>query len=425
MRNASSPPGVIQVDRLWKRFRADRNRPVLRDEIARLTDYRKQQTDSRRWRWALRDINLDIPRGEAVGLFGANGSGKSTFLKILTRVMYPTAGHLGIGGRVGALIEVKAGVHPDLTGRENIFLYGSIMGLPRREIERKFDEIVDFAELGDALDRQLKYYSSGMAMRLGFAVAAFLEPDVLLVDEVLAVGDATFQQKCLDRMRAVLREGTTLVFVSHDLASVESISSRGIWLNNGVVAADGPIRSAISAYRQAIESTAELVSGSTGEVTVAASVTGEDRSGSPRSQASMHVDITLTALAPRTVLAFLGVSEGSSTPIFTLQHGDHLEPGPNRISCVVPSLPLPRGRYFLWAAITDTAGAEITAWHPVLPFDVQGPELEPFLPGITRLSPVDVGACWTMSAPIADESRLQASKNLTRYSLESANAQEA
>ena len=218
--SSSYPAGAIAVDRIWKRFRADRNRPVFRDEIGRLADSIRGRGNSRHWRWALRDVNLDIQPGESVGLFGANGSGKSTLLKILTRVMYPTAGWLQISGRVGALIEIRAGVHPDLTGRENIYLYGSIMGLQRNEIDRRFDEIVAFAELSDALDRQLKYYSSGMAMRLGFAVAAFLQPDVLLVDEVLAVGDAAFQQKCLERMRSVLQEGTTLIFVSHDLASV-------------------------------------------------------------------------------------------------------------------------------------------------------------------------------------------------------------
>ena len=235
-------PGTIGIDHMWKRFRADRTRPIFRDEVVRLSDRLHGRSGPERWRWALRDIEADIAPGEAVGLFGTNGSGKSTLLKILTRVMYPTAGDLRIRGRVGALIEVKAGIHPDLTGRENVFLYGSILGLRRAEIAARFDDIVDFAELSDAVDRQLKFYSSGMSMRLGFAVAAFLQPDILLVDEVLAVGDATFQQRCLDRMRAVLNEGTTLVFVSHDLASIEAIATRGIWMHYGEIAADGPVR---------------------------------------------------------------------------------------------------------------------------------------------------------------------------------------
>ncbi|MGH9056280.1 MAG: ABC transporter ATP-binding protein, partial [Acidimicrobiales bacterium] len=266
----------MEIDRVWKRFRADRSRPLLRDELGRVADRVRGHDDPTRWRWALRDIDLEVAPGESVGLFGTNGSGKSTLLKILTRVMYPTAGRLRIAGRVGALIEVRAGIHPDLTGRENVYLYGSIMGLTRSEVTSRFDAIIDFADLTDAVDRQLKYYSSGMAMRLGFAVAAFLEPDILLVDEVLAVGDATFQQRCLDRMRAVLQEGTTLVYVSHDLASVEAISTRGVWLRSGVVAADGPVRDSLSAYRGHIEADATLATDAGGAVRLAAVVGGPD-----------------------------------------------------------------------------------------------------------------------------------------------------
>jgi len=247
--------GTIAATHVWKRFRADRGRRLLRDELQLLSA--RARGHGRGWRWALRDVDLAAEPGEAVGLVGSNGSGKSTLLKILTRVTYPHTGRVETAGRVGALIEVRAGIHGDLTGRENIKLYGTLLGLGRRQIRERFDEIVAFAELEDAIDRQVKYYSTGMQMRVGFAVAAFLEPDILLVDEVLAVGDATFQHRCLERMRTVLAQGTTLVFVSHDLAAVEATCSRGLWLRQGVVAADGPVREVVNAYRQSIELEAE------------------------------------------------------------------------------------------------------------------------------------------------------------------------
>ena len=386
-------PGAIVVDQLWKRFHADRSRPVLRDEVARLTDRLHGRQDPRRWRWALRDLNLEIEPGEAIGLFGANGSGKSTLLKILTRVMYPSAGSVGISGRVGALIEVRAGIHPDLTGRENIFLYGSILGLRRAEIAGRFDAIVDFAELADAVDRQLKFYSSGMAMRLGFAVAAFLQPDVLLVDEVLAVGDATFQQRCLDRMRAVLTEGTTLVFVSHDLASVESISNRGLWLRNGEVQADGPVRESLAAYRRHIESSAEAGSIEEGVVGITAAVVGHNGEA-PRTRGPIRIDLQLTSAREQRVVAFIGVSEGSAAPVFSLSRELFLDAGVNLSTCTVDDLPLPRGQYSVWVAVTDTVGADLTPWHPVANFQLLGADLDPSLPGVMRLSPVYVDAHW-------------------------------
>ena len=397
----SAVPGVIEIDHLWKRFRADRSRPVLRDELERFANLLKRREDPRRWRWALRDLDIQVGQGEAIGLFGANGSGKSTLLKILTRVMYPTAGDLRIGGRVGALIEIKAGVHPDLTGRENIYLYGSIMGLRRQEIDRRFDAMVEFAELNEALDRQLKYYSSGMAMRLGFAVAAFLQPDILLVDEVLAVGDATFQQRCLDRMRAVLQEGTTLVFVSHDLASIESIAQRGLWLHNGELTADGPVRESISAYRHHIESAAELKTLDSGSVGVAVSASGSG-GAAPTSHESFRLDLAFTSSEARTIVAYIGISEGSAAPVFSLRQEVNLSEGYTYTGCSVRSLPLPRGRYFAWVAVTDMVGSDLTPWHPATTFDVQGGELDPVLPGVMRLSPVHVDAHWDVAEGSAE-----------------------
>ncbi len=205
------------------------------------------------WRWVLRDISILIRPGESVGLIGVNGSGKTTLLKIISRVMFPSAGFVRTEGRVGALLGVVAGLHQDLSGRENVFIYGSLLGWPRREISARFDEILDFAELGSAIDRQVKYYSSGMQMRLAFSIAAMLDPRILLVDEVLAVGDASFQQKSLTRMRQIIASGTTLVYVSHDLATVQAMCTRAIWLSAGKIVMDDHVERVIEAYLRSLE----------------------------------------------------------------------------------------------------------------------------------------------------------------------------
>jgi lipopolysaccharide transport system ATP-binding protein len=203
--------------------------------------------------WAVRDVSFQIKPGEVVGILGRNGAGKSTLLKILSGITDPTYGYADIYGRVGSLLEVGTGFHPELTGRENIFLNGAILGMRKAEVQQKLDEIVAFAEIDKFLDTPVKHYSSGMYVRLAFSVAAHLEPEILLVDEVLAVGDLAFQRKCLGKMDDVARGGRTVVFVSHNLGLLQALCERGIMLHHGVVHADGPIKETVEAYLQTLE----------------------------------------------------------------------------------------------------------------------------------------------------------------------------
>ncbi len=198
--------------------------------------------------WALNDISLEIKVGEVVGLIGRNGAGKSTLLKVLSKISYPTSGRVTVNGRVASLLEVGTGFHEELTGRENIYLNGSILGMAKKEVDAKFDAIVDFAAVERFIDTPIKRYSSGMRLRLGFAVAAHLDPEVLLVDEVLAVGDAGFQKKCLDTMEDLRSGGRTVIFVSHNMAAVENLCTRCVWIDGGRVKEDGDPRTVIQSY---------------------------------------------------------------------------------------------------------------------------------------------------------------------------------
>ena len=265
-----SPEGTIVVDHVWKRFRVDRGRRLLRDHLGRAAGRMRGRTSTRTTGAGCCATSRSRSQpGEAVGIVGANGAGKSTLLKIISGLMFPHTGQITTEGQVGALIEVMSGIHSELTGRENINIYGNLLGLGRKEVAAKFDEIVAFAEIEDAIDRQVKFYSSGMKVRLGFAVAAFLEPRILIVDEVLAVGDSSFQQKCLERIRQVIQSGTTLLLVSHDLASVGAAATRGIWIADGVVRMDGPIDQTLAGYRKMIEAQAEANADVKGLVRVA------------------------------------------------------------------------------------------------------------------------------------------------------------
>ena len=247
---------VIHAEGLGKRYRRglQASRGLLRDSIARtfrspLSVFRRANQETF---WALKDVSLEVGEGEVLGLIGQNGSGKTTLLKILSRITQPTAGWAEIHGRVGSLLEVGTGFHPELTGRENTYLSGAILGMRKNEIARKFDEIVAFAELEKFIDTPVKHYSSGMYVRLAFAVAAHLDPEILLVDEVLAVGDINFQKKCLGKMGDVARAGRTVVLVSHQLNQIRRLCHRVVWLDAGSVSHVGPTHEVVSAYESAM-----------------------------------------------------------------------------------------------------------------------------------------------------------------------------
>jgi ABC-type polysaccharide/polyol phosphate transport system ATPase subunit len=241
---------ALRMDHVSKKFRRGEIHDSLRDLIPALTGrfLRGSSELEKQEFWALDDVCFEVERGEAFGIIGPNGAGKSTILKLLSGILVPTRGQLSVNGSLSALIEVGAGFHPDLTGRENIYLNGSILGMKRQEIAAKFDEIVEFSGLAEFLDTPVKRYSSGMYARLGFSVAAHVDPDVLVVDEVLSVGDLVFQRKCLQRMGEVLNSGATVVFVSHSLRAVAELCSRSMLLIGGRVAALGPSDGVISEY---------------------------------------------------------------------------------------------------------------------------------------------------------------------------------
>ncbi|MDY0038798.1 MAG: polysaccharide ABC transporter ATP-binding protein [Desulforhabdus sp.] len=249
---------AIQANRLGKRykvltgqFRHNTLRDQLAESVKSMCRWNGRRREEEKLVWALKDVSFEVRQGETLGFIGRNGAGKSTLLKLLSRITEPTTGNAKIYGRIASLLEVGVGFHPELTGRENIFLNGIILGMSKREIKRKFDEIVEFAETGIYIDTPVKRYSSGMHVRLAFAVAAHLEPEILVVDEVLAVGDVAFQKKCLGKMGEVAKEGRTVLFVSHNMIAVNSLCSRTIWLNAGGIVQDGPTAEVVTNYLSA------------------------------------------------------------------------------------------------------------------------------------------------------------------------------
>jgi ABC-type polysaccharide/polyol phosphate transport system ATPase subunit len=307
-------PGEVHVDGVSRRFvvRARETQTLKELVVARGRTGAEEV-------WALRDVSLQIVPGEAVGLVGRNGSGKSTLLRLIAGIIRPTAGRVQTEGRIGSLLELGAGFHPDFTGRENVELNGALQGLSRARIRERFDEIVGFAELEHAIDRPVRTYSSGMTMRLGFAIAAFLEADVLLLDEVFAVGDESFQRKCFGVIAAFKERGGTILFVSHDASAVERLCDRAVLLQDGSVAFDGPVHEAITRYRRALAESGDAAAMrdgapvGTGEARVAtAKLVSADGDARDRFLAGepFGLDVTLTGAVAAPML-HLEVRDGS------------------------------------------------------------------------------------------------------------------
>jgi homopolymeric O-antigen transport system ATP-binding protein len=250
MSSVSARPARVRFQNIVQRFRVIRERPdTLRETFAHLFRKRTSYYDFE----ALKGISFSVCDGEAVGIIGRNGSGKSTLLRVIAGVYRPSAGVVQISGKVAPLIELGAGFHPDLTGRENIILNGLLLGLSKREIQKREGKIIDFAELGGFIDSPVKQYSSGMFMRLGFAIATEVDPDILLMDEILAVGDAAFQQKCLERIDAFHRQGKTIFMVSHAPGNIRKFCQRALWIHDGVLRADGPADEVLGRYEEILQ----------------------------------------------------------------------------------------------------------------------------------------------------------------------------
>jgi lipopolysaccharide transport system ATP-binding protein len=365
-----SSPAIV-VHELSKRYRLGTRRSdygSLRESVARAAARpvnrllgRTPAPTAAGYLWALRDVSFEIMPGETVGIIGRNGAGKSTLLKVLSRITRPTAGWVEVRGRVGSLLEVGTGFHPELTGSENIFLNGAILGMKKMEIRRRFDDIVDFAEVHGFLDTPVKRYSSGMRVRLAFAVAAHFEPELLIVDEVLAVGDLAFQRKCIGKMGEVTAEGRTVLFVSHNTAVMQTLCRRGILLEDGAIVTDAPVGDAVAAYLRRLEqaSATSLLErrdrrGWQHARLREVHVTSTDPSGILTSGAGARFRFDATATLSRMSCSFT-VLDHVGNPVMTLSS---LRAGPadgeasagdgaagGRFECLIEELPLVPGRY--------------------------------------------------------------------------------
>jgi lipopolysaccharide transport system ATP-binding protein len=395
---------AILVEGIGKRYRLGANAGVfnygtLRETVANVAGRQRrrlrglwsgvsQAAAAPDYIWALSDVSLRIDRGEVVGIIGANGAGKSTLLKILSRITKPTVGAAELRGRIGTLLEVGTGFHPELSGRDNIHLSGTILGMRRSEIQRRFDEIVEFAGIGRFIDTPVKRYSSGMYVRLAFAVAAHLEPEILLVDEVLAVGDAEFQKKCLGKMQNVVREGRTVLFVSHNMAAIKGLCPRAIWFAGGRVAADGHADDVVDRYlagsapaavRGEVPANAPRVG--SGEARVIR-VALQNRRGADVERVyygqPIRVVLTLAVSEPvRDAIAGVGISAVDGTRVATSHSTDGGRPalslprGEHRIAVDLDVTLLPH-TYTLDVTVVRSDGYDIDSVNRVLDFTAMG-----------------------------------------------------
>jgi len=362
---------LIAFDGVWKKFRRGEHHDSLRDLIPALVKRMAGRRESALHAdefWVLRDVSFEVRPGQALGIIGPNGAGKSTALKLLTRILKPTRGTATLTGRVGALIELAAGFHPDLTGRENIFLQGAIMGMKREEIRRRFDEIVDFAGIPDFIDTPVKRYSSGMNARLGFAIAAHVDPEVLLIDEVLAVGDFSFQQKCYGRLERFRRDGIPIAFVSHNMQAISALCDRVMLLRPGQDPIVGDVASVLADYVSSKGSLADPRV-SVLETSLTDSATGDAVSGPVDPGASLAVLLELQALEPLVrcgvaiqivrsdgLVMFTGMSTLDGLPEI------NLEPSKPLRGRIVFTANMLRGTYTINLNLVDT----LRQWSPVI-----------------------------------------------------------
>lgn len=386
---------VIRVESLSKCYRIDRaagggrfGYRTLRDDLTRLATapwrlFKDRAAERSEDFWALNDVSFEVRSGEVLGVVGKNGAGKSTLLKILSRITKPTRGGAWLRGRIGSLLEVGTGFHPELSGRENIFLNGAILGMSRREIARRFDEIVAFAEVEKFLDTPVKRYSSGMYVRLAFAVAAHLEPEILIIDEVLAVGDIAFQRKCMGRMREVGRGGATVLFVSHNMPAVESLCTRAVLLDGGRIVRDGDVPTIIADFRRRTteardDGHAELG----GRVLRSAGLhdeTGEQVGYMPLG-GRFHLRIGLDSADPIELPTIgIGIDDAMGQRLLTL-HTPLSEVAVSRVAgrcavdCVVDPFPLAPGDYWV-KLVLSARGAEIESVERAFSFTVDNAEM--------------------------------------------------
>jgi ABC-type polysaccharide/polyol phosphate transport system ATPase subunit len=334
--------------------------------------------------WALRDVSFDVQRGESIGIIGANGAGKSTLLKVLAGITAPTEGEVVLRGRLSAMVEVGSGFHPELTGRENVFLSGAILGMRRREIQQKFDRIVEFAGVGPFIDMPVKWYSSGMYVRLGFAIAAHLEPDILLIDEVLAVGDLAFQEQCLQRIGTLRRDGVTIIFISHDLNAVEQLCERTLLLESGQIVHSGAPADVIVEYRKRMvvhEHLPDMPELLSGEVALGPVEILGDTGARPmfvRTGDPLTLRIRYSVQHPAEDVVIESFFYGSEGRVLMCQQttafGDQpltLSGGSGAVEFSCDEVPLQPGRYHIAASCRDRRSQTIMAWADGPTFEVR------------------------------------------------------